>query len=828
MPTLTANANQFSQAVEVSDRARLVATNGYVQYTTDSLVDVRNNVATWTNWPLGAVAGSADTVGAMVVRLVALGSGARLEITDPGGTGIAPENLLWATDDGKLYRASNELAGDIGNLSNIQVFGTPSPGLIPKWNGTQVIWDTDLTTAGTGVLISGTTEVPTAGTGSNGDYYVNTVTGMLWGPKAAGAWPATPFPPIPGSAQKARAIPSILFRSGQQAAAAINSALQTYGYVELEPSNTYGSNVSGGFPTPDANAGNFSVNYRANTPILIPRYGELSGRNSWINIANGPWTGGNFSPVVGFASTYPDLTLTSGAIGAAQDQTLAYLRGICVSGDLNIAPVGGERIIGISSGLLTNSNTPARTGGQPWASGLYLLTHARNVIENCSVQQCYYGFLLTMDQYSVRRNLKAGGGNKVGFVHYQSYLGGGMVDMPEISQLLAWPGDGDTIGHLFIFGRQLYPVHPYILRGSWAKATGCAYCFVWDPLETPTAQSQEIILDSGSTEFNRAGLDGYTGEVTVDCISRPDAAPLATFSYGAKKVELDIDQCLRVVCRDYTFQTDGLAWAYLRGPHSRVALQGDTVVPEQTRMAVRAMDAEAATLFEGCWAQTGGCWENVRNWDMEVRNDWDETRTQAAVYCGWADPELISGAPTELALATFTNRIAPNFSASENGVTVSTVTDNTGGDQTGNVVTQLAFPSSKAAGERAMTPFLGGGASAKVYSSGSWRWSFVRLKNMHSAPVRIVPYMRNAGGFLRGANPANLGQPIEAAVTLWPDQWMVVAIYWSVNSDGRFTIERADTTTTAFNILATQLSDVRMPLSKRFVLNRAMQRLVYV
>jgi hypothetical protein len=98
---------------------------------------------------------------------------------------------------------------------------------------------------------------------------------------------------------------------------------------------------------------------------------------------------------------------------------------------------------------------------------------------------------------------------------------------------------------------------------------------------------------------------------------------------------------------------------------------------------------------------------------------------------------------------------------------------------------------------------------------------------MHSSAVRIIPYMRNGSGFLRGANPSHLGGTVESAVTLWPDQWMVVAILWCHSSDARFAIERADTTSTAFTIRATKLSDVRLPLSKRQALNRAMQRLIW-
>ena len=44
--------------------------------------------------------------------------------------------------------------------------------------------------AGSGTLITGT-GAPTAGLGSDGAMYLDTATGRFYGPKAAGAWPAT-------------------------------------------------------------------------------------------------------------------------------------------------------------------------------------------------------------------------------------------------------------------------------------------------------------------------------------------------------------------------------------------------------------------------------------------------------------------------------------------------------------------------------------------------------------------------------------------------------------------------------------------------------------
>jgi hypothetical protein len=664
-------------------------------------------------------------------------------------------------------------------------------------------------------ILAGPLSPPTVATGSDGQFYLSTVNGLIWGPKSAGAWPAAPLPASPGIARQAREVPAIPWDNSARADLVINETLNAVGHLELEPGLIQGS------AKPDADfAQRF---YRPSGPVMVPRYGSLIGRNSWFWALGPTWTTGAFSPMVCFKSD-------DGGIGPAQAMNLGIISGINVSGQYALgtdsSPLAdGKRIIGISSGLRTTAQT-AKTVGQPFPGGLYTLTHARSVLENSGATDCYYNFLLTMDQYSTRRNLKAGNG-KVGFCHYQSYLGGGMVDMPEVSQLLCW-GSANQIGHLFIFNRAIYPVHPYILRGSWAKGVSCAYAFVWNPLEKPSGFGQEVILDGGSTECNTAGAEGEAASIAVECLGRDDVSPIATFVHRVKKVELDIDRHIRVVARDYTFQdSDGLIGAYLRGPGSRLAIQHDTTFPEQVRYAVRAVDRDASTLFEHCAAPTGGIYENVRNWDMDLRTSIDsEGSNQAFVFSGWADPEYCAQAPSELH-PVFADRVAPDFSGSAGGVTVATVADTGGAEPSGSKVTQLSFPAAKAAGERALTPFLGGGAKAKPYEKGAWRLSFVQLKNQHAAPVRVIPYIRNDAGFVRGANPATAGSPVEAAVTLWPDTWMVVGILWNQGSDGRLCIERLDTTTTPVTILASKLSDVRLPLTRRHALNRAMQRLIW-
>jgi len=75
MPQITlTRAGQFSEPIEVGPGTRITATGGYVQWTTGTLVDVRNGTATWQTWPAGAVAGYQDTLRRLVIRGVATGA----------------------------------------------------------------------------------------------------------------------------------------------------------------------------------------------------------------------------------------------------------------------------------------------------------------------------------------------------------------------------------------------------------------------------------------------------------------------------------------------------------------------------------------------------------------------------------------------------------------------------------------------------------------------------------------------------------------------------------------------------------------------------------
>lgn len=87
-------------------------------------------------------------------------------------------------------------------------------------NGWQrLVKNTELTT-GSGssgnVMLSGTTN-PTSAIGSNGDFYINTTTYMLFGPKQSGAWPANGVP-MTMSGQDVSSSGTILITNGTKAA----------------------------------------------------------------------------------------------------------------------------------------------------------------------------------------------------------------------------------------------------------------------------------------------------------------------------------------------------------------------------------------------------------------------------------------------------------------------------------------------------------------------------------------------------------------------------------------------------------------------------------
>jgi len=83
----------------------------------------------------------------------------------------------------------NNLNGKIGDFylsTDLNRLYGPKQG-DNTWPGT---YTSVVGPSGGQTVLSGTATPPSAGTGSNGDFYINTNTWVIYGPKAAGAWPA--------------------------------------------------------------------------------------------------------------------------------------------------------------------------------------------------------------------------------------------------------------------------------------------------------------------------------------------------------------------------------------------------------------------------------------------------------------------------------------------------------------------------------------------------------------------------------------------------------------------------------------------------------------
>lgn len=95
MPSISlAVSGQTSDAYEVGAGARVTASgSGYVEWTSGTLTDVRNGVATWQRWPGGTAGDYCDTLRRVVIRGVATGA---LTVTwDEGRNDPGPEGVYW-------------------------------------------------------------------------------------------------------------------------------------------------------------------------------------------------------------------------------------------------------------------------------------------------------------------------------------------------------------------------------------------------------------------------------------------------------------------------------------------------------------------------------------------------------------------------------------------------------------------------------------------------------------------------------------------------------------------------------------------------------------
>ena len=96
MPSLTlARTGQISEPQECGPGTRITTTgSGYVEWTSGTLADVRNGVATWQRWPGGSAGDYCDTLRRLVFRGVASGSG--FVVTwDEGKADPGPEGVYW-------------------------------------------------------------------------------------------------------------------------------------------------------------------------------------------------------------------------------------------------------------------------------------------------------------------------------------------------------------------------------------------------------------------------------------------------------------------------------------------------------------------------------------------------------------------------------------------------------------------------------------------------------------------------------------------------------------------------------------------------------------
>lgn len=96
MPSLTlARSGQISEPQECGPGTRITTSgSGYVEWTSGTLADVRNGVATWQRWPGGSAGDYCDTLRRLVFRGVA--SGSDFVVTwDEGKADPGPEGVYW-------------------------------------------------------------------------------------------------------------------------------------------------------------------------------------------------------------------------------------------------------------------------------------------------------------------------------------------------------------------------------------------------------------------------------------------------------------------------------------------------------------------------------------------------------------------------------------------------------------------------------------------------------------------------------------------------------------------------------------------------------------
>jgi hypothetical protein len=595
----------------------------------------------------------------------------------------------------------------------------------------------------------------------------------------------------------------------------ITAALAANGYIRLDSSNVSNPNQA------------TSSSYRTTTPILLPRFGGLFGNNAYIFASS--WDG-TAKPIVGWQDN---------TIGGLGEVGRIYLSGIRAMGDRREA-----------SRIVTNEFiTGFEFLGRNTANGRYEYTHSKVMGNDLNANRCYVGFSMGAIQYATHENYTAHdcviGFRWGGFA--SAGAGDGNIDWPTVTNMNAL---GCGVGHLLSAGTFGPFGEESRLIGSWAKFCLIGYAAFWDPDDTTPlfADNYGAVIDGGTTEFNGAQnsnnnpnsglyLEGAGAGVQGDAarfslaVQRPNGT---SYTLSIPKTEVAIEKNFRLTHRGYTFHTNDTAINTIVMSTGAIWRAENTTIPAVAKYACRALHrlsgCELTTLDS--IGQSVQIWENVRRWPDEVtRIIGSYTGNQhngATVLCGWGGMEQGARAAdwlSELNAASFPNRIQPPWTNSTGNVTTGTDTD----PETGETVSYFDFPATTLPNSFAISPWLGGGASAKSYS-GQFDWALtqIELRNTHSTAVRLMPHLRDAANFALGCNPANSGATVPEAVTLWPNEWMRVSILWMRPIDYRLAFGILSPTNTSLRVLSRKVANFKVPAMQRQRLNKALQRGIFV
>jgi hypothetical protein len=693
------------------------------------------------------------------------------------------------------WNADHVVSLTLDDLSNVSA-SAPTNGQVLKYNGSAWVPDTDNATTGTGILSSGS-GAPSGG--SDGEYYLQTSTGLIWGPKASGSWPTYPI--------KSSNYPFI--ESGSAAInhdgftreeTDMNTALAAHGHVVLQAGNKA-----------DADGANYSSNnqYVIGGTVLTKRYGSMRGENAWLLAASPDFQTG--TAVGDFA--VPMLSWTSASNQALGDAQWLHWEGIHVTGNRIVG--GNDNIIGFSAvGLNSSTGNYDRGPVHIWMERLF-------------ATNCYIGYHLGAMQYGHIQGCKTAQ-CEIGFLHQSWKVAGGMIDMPNMEGLDA-EGNADNnglvtasgggVGHLFVAGFAAANFG-YHLRGPVAKHVATGFAFVWDSSVTADIYN-EMILDSPSTEFNSAG--SY-GESTTDTYTIPRvqyAGTNDTIDIEIPRVELYIEKNWRVRVRNAVWASGysgaGIG-ALLDGPDARLVIE-DSDFPSAYAYQVRCTDQSAAVEYAGPVNVPSGIVENVEVMPTGFRVREDGAFGSAGVYTGFAGMEqysnLLVGATYGLHSSWTT--LAPDFSNSTGGITVATVTD----PIDGGTVTKLTFPNNTT--DIAKSKYLGGYGSAQAYGSAAFAVTNFELYDASGAAVRLILYLTTGGSYSVGCDPSAAAGTIPEAITLWPGAWQRVSIVWNKTTDSQIWFSKLSSSATT-DIYVRRIANFRADYTQRGLMNHVLHR----